>query len=77
MKADLQLETMSTEEKLETMEALWADLSKSAPEQLIPGWHEQLLIERERRLAEGKEKVLDWEEAKTQIRRSIDESKDT
>jgi len=32
-----------------------------------PDWHRAELVETERRLAEGKEKVLDWQDAKRQL----------
>ena len=33
-----------------------------------PAWHSHILNERERRVEEGKEAYLDWEEAKKQLR---------
>lgn len=47
-------------EKLKLMEALWEDLSRPESEFESPAWHAQELAETEQRLAEGKEKVLDW-----------------
>lgn len=55
-------------EKLELMEVLWADLSKSAADFESPPWHEQALKETEQRLEAGKEEVLDWEVAKQTLR---------
>jgi hypothetical protein len=72
MKAALPLNDMSTAEKLEAMELIWADLK--VPEEIIPGWHKDVLAEREKRLASGTERVLDWEEAKRQLRREINEN---
>jgi hypothetical protein len=74
MKAALPLNDMSTAEKLEAMELIWADLSQKVPEEIIPGWHKDVLAEREQRLASGTERVLDWEEAKRQLRREINEN---
>jgi hypothetical protein len=37
-----------------------------------PAWHDQMLKETERRLAEGKEQVLDWETAKQQLRKQFE-----
>ena len=73
VKLELPLAEMSVAEKLEAMEKLWAGLSRHAPEQAVPEWHAEILAERERRLAAGKEEVLDWEEAKRRLRREIDE----
>jgi hypothetical protein len=33
-----------------------------------PAWHAKQLAETERRLAEGKEQVMDWEKAKKALR---------
>ena len=68
MKLDLPLEQMSVAEKLQAMEALWADLSRKAPDDVVPQWHAEVLAEREQRLADGQEEALDWEEAKRQLR---------
>jgi len=73
MKLELPLAQMSLADKLEAMERLWADLSRYAPEHAVPAWHAEILEERERRLAAGDEKVLDWEEAKRRLRQEIHE----
>jgi hypothetical protein len=54
-------------EKLRLMETLWAGLNR-AEEWVSPAWHGEVLAETEQRLAEGKEKVMDWEQAKKQLR---------
>ena len=77
MKLELPLAEMSVAEKLEAMEKLWADLSRHAAEQAAPEWHAEVLQERERRLVAGQEQVLDWEEAKRQLRREIDEGQNS
>ena len=33
----------------------------------VPQWHKEMLVERERLLADGKAHFLDWEDAKRQI----------
>lgn len=33
----------------------------------VPGWHREILDERERLIAEGKARFIDWEEARRQI----------
>jgi hypothetical protein len=55
-------------EKLKLMEALWEALSRPDDAFESPPWHAQELAETERRLAEGKEQVLDWESAKKTLR---------
>jgi hypothetical protein len=74
MKVELPLKEMTTAEKLDVMELLWADLSQKLPEEIIPDWHKDVLEERAHGLAAGSERVLDWEEAKRQLRREIDEN---
>ena len=77
MNVELPLAEMSVEEKLRAMDALWADLSRSAPEKALPDWHLSVLEERERRLAVGEEEVLDWEEAKRRLREEVHEGADS
>ncbi len=43
---DLPLAEMSVADKLHVMETLWADVSRTAPEEAAPGWHVQVLLER-------------------------------
>jgi hypothetical protein len=57
-------------EKLRLMETLWEELSRSATEFESPPWHGKELAETERRLAAGKEQILDWETAKKKLRKS-------
>jgi Putative addiction module component len=67
----LNLEEMSTEEKLKAMEMLWDDLCRSAPNFSSPSWHEDVLKEREQMVRDGKDKFVDWDRAKKDIRNSI------
>ena len=75
MKVELPLQQMSIAEKIQAMELLWADLAKSAPDDVVPGWHAEVLAAREARLAAGLEKTIPWDEAKTQLRRKIHDLK--
>jgi hypothetical protein len=77
MKVELPLAEMSVADKLHAMEAIWADLCRTAPEEAAPDWHLQILEDRERRLAAGQEEVLDWEEAKRRLRQEIHEGQDS
>ncbi len=65
--ADIQ--KLSKEEKLELMEAIWEDLSKT--EVVAPAWHKQALKETEQRVSEGLEQPVDWKQAKDQLRSVI------
>jgi hypothetical protein len=62
MSATLPLEKMTLAEKLQAMEALWADLSRDEAME-SPGWHEQVLQARA-----GEKNSVDWETAKKQLR---------
>jgi hypothetical protein len=60
------------EEKLRLMETLWEELSRAEGELESPDWHADELAQTEQRLAEGKEQILDWEEAKKELRRQFE-----
>ncbi len=68
MEITLPLDQMTTAEKLRTMEALWADLSRDDSQIESPAWHGDVLHDREQRVQSGKETYLDWETAKKQLR---------
>ena len=68
MALSLPLSEMTLEEKLQAMEALWEDLSRTPDLIESPTWHEDILREREQRLAAGEAKFVDWDEAKAYIR---------
>jgi len=63
-----QIEQMSRAEKLQVMEALWADLSKTDAEVESPVWHADLLRETGARVAAGEERITDWDTAKQELR---------
>ena len=65
----LPLNEMSVEEKLETMETIWASLSANPETIESPAWHEEELRVREAGVASGEAKFVDWEKAKEEIRR--------
>ena len=55
-------------EKLQIMEAIWDDLRAQAEALPVPDWHKELLDSRLKAVAEGREEVLDWEDAKRSLR---------
>ena len=67
MPVSLPLETMSTEEKIEVMELLWADLVETAGSTLSPEWHGEVLAAREAAFASGDEESIEWEAMKQEI----------
>ncbi len=68
MNITLPLQSMTTAEKLDVMEAIWADLCRDEKHVESPAWHEQVLRERDAAVGEGRETPVDWEEAKRRLR---------
>lgn len=64
----LPLDKMTIAEKLEVMELIWADLAKNPNDIPSPEWHGEFLRDREKALADGTDRFIDWEEAKRLIR---------
>lgn len=65
--AQLPLDRMTTEEKLQAMEAIWRDLCRAPGNLASPPWHADVLNAREARAREGKAGFVDWEEAKQSL----------
>ena len=72
MTSAIQIEKMSREEKLQTMEALWTDLSKVESEVESPSWHADVLRETQERVGGGEERITDWEIAKRDLRKRFE-----
>ncbi|MCC7338326.1 MAG: addiction module protein [Pirellulaceae bacterium] len=71
MSVVLPLEQMTLAEKLETMECLWADISRTSPSVPSPAWHKVILDDRRRLVAEGKLKFLDWDTAINDLKEEL------
>lgn len=71
MLVTLPLKEMTLEEKLQTMEALWQDLSSNAENMDSPEWHREVLKERQQQIESGQAKFIDWEQAKADIRKRV------
>jgi hypothetical protein len=65
----LEIQRMPRREKLKLMETLWADLSRDDAEFESPAWHAGALRETSERRVRGKETLLDWDQAKTKLRK--------
>lgn len=74
MSVSIPLETMSVEEKILAMELIWDDLSAQVENIESPKWHQSILMEREQALARGLEELVDWEVAKKELRRRLNEN---
>ena len=66
------IKKLSREEKLQVMEAIWEDLS--VEEEMIesPVWHQEALKESEQRRMAGRENILDWKDAKRELRKRFE-----
>jgi hypothetical protein len=76
MPANLPLNEMSLEEKLQAMEALWEDLSREPDRIESPSWHEDVLKETERRVESGEATFSDWEKARFRSVTGLNEDRD-
>ena len=68
MQNTIEIRHLSREEKLKVMEAIWEDLSKEDAQVESPEWHQEALRETDRRLKSGQENILDWHDAKKELR---------
>lgn len=68
---DLPLTKLSVAQKLDLMEALWADLTRNEKKLKSPAWHETFLRDREEAFATGKVSLSDWEQAKKRIKKKV------
>jgi hypothetical protein len=69
MKRTIPLNEMTTAEKLQAIEEIWADLERTSEEIPSPGWHGDVLAAREGRVREGTSQFSDWDAAKQRIRK--------
>lgn len=65
----LPLAELSFSQKLDLMEALWADLSHDEKKFQSPAWHETVLKDREKVFLFEKSTFSDWEQAKKRIKK--------
>ncbi len=70
-RVELPISRLSLAQKLDLMEALWADLSRDDKSLESPAWHKEVLEDRQRAFEAGKISASDWEEAKKRIRKRV------
>ncbi len=68
---NIEINQMTTAEKIRVMEDLWDDLCHQANELSSPSWHQDVLTQRENSISTGEEKFIDWKTAKKNIREKI------
>jgi len=65
----VEIQHLSRAEKLMMIEAIWEDLLLDEVQVESPVWHLKALQETEGRLCSGQEKIVDWQEAKKELRK--------
>lgn len=71
MNITAQLDSLSTADKLRTMEYLWDDLCRHASAVPSPAWHGEVLAERVSVVKNGQATFRDWEAEKARIRDAL------
>jgi hypothetical protein len=71
MSITIDLQEMTTPDKLRLMEELWRNLSMTDSEVSSPEWHGEVLAERDRLIDSGEETFIDWETAKKRLREEL------
>jgi len=66
------IKKLTKEEKWQIMEAIWEDLSNDEESVESPDWHHDELKKTEMRLLDGQEKVVEWAEAKKELRKCME-----
>jgi len=72
MQNTIEIRHLSREEKLRVMEAIWEDLLKDDEQIESPEWHQKALQETESRLSSGQEKIVSWQNAKSELRKRFE-----
>ena len=72
MQNTIEIKHLSREEKLRVMEAIWEDLSKEEEKVESPTWHQEALQETDHRLRSGEESIVDWQDAKMELRKRFE-----
>lgn len=67
-----ELRKLPSSEKLKIIETLWGDLVADDESYSSPAWHEDELLKTEADLAAGRIGVLDWEDAKRELRKRFE-----
>ena len=66
-----ELHQLSASEKLRIIEALWQDLALDESNAPSPSWHEAELHKTEAEFQAGKLEILDWQQAKAEMRKQF------
>lgn len=63
-----ELRLLPADEKLRIIETLWSDIAGMDDDIQVPEWHEKQLMETEAAYHAGQVEVLDWNDAKKELR---------
>ena len=69
MQLSIDIEKLSKEEKLQLMHKIWENLIRDEKQIKSPEWHEGVLRKTEERVRSGKERMIEWTDAKEQLRK--------
>ncbi|MEA1946134.1 MAG: addiction module protein [Thermodesulfobacteriota bacterium] len=72
MQNTIEIKHLSREEKLKVMEAIWEDLSREDEEVESPNWHQKALRETEHQFKSDQLKIVDWKDAKKELRKRFE-----
>ncbi|CAN5488844.1 hypothetical protein BH23BAC3_BH23BAC3_36340 [soil metagenome] len=72
MQTKVDIENLTKEEKLRLMHAIWENLVKDENQIKSPEWHEDVLRDTEKRLRSGNERVIDWRDAKEELKKRFE-----
>lgn len=72
MQNTFEIKHLSREQKLIVMETIWEDLQQEESSLESPDWHKKALEETERRYSEGQERIIDWKDAKKELRKRFE-----
>jgi hypothetical protein len=67
-----ELHRLPKKEKLRIIEVLWEDLAADADDIESPAWHFDELKKTKERLRKGEEEILDWQDAKAELRKRFE-----
>lgn len=67
-----ELRSLPAEEKLEIIEQLWGDFASGREGYSSPAWHGEALARTEADFQKGRIGTVDWEAAKTELRRRFE-----
>ncbi|MFO7845107.1 MAG: addiction module protein [Balneolaceae bacterium] len=72
MQTSVDIEKLSREEKLQLMHELWENLVKDEKQIESPEWHKGVLRETEERVNSERERLMNWQDAKEELRKRFE-----